>query len=294
MRLRRRTDGKHLFVTSQPRQHVGCHALYDVETIGTGRVDDELIDAGLTIAVDDLFEGVGGGPGIIRHDGRPAIERADDGVWIAPDASAGLVQDLVALGHLAHAAGGVPGVGVARHDPEHAWSFGAEDEGRTGMLDRCRTVRRLAQLIIAAVVARRVNPKVAVQQLDRFAEAIDQLTRLGEVEPEHGVLGQVPAGAEAQLQATVRDMVDGDRLPRQESWMAEGVRADQDADASALGLSGQGRQERPAFEVGAVRMARLNEMIAEPKRVVAELLEVLPALDVDRPAQILIGADAEP
>ncbi len=112
----------------------------------------------------------------------------------------------------------------------------------------------------------------------------------GEVDAEGGVLGLVPARSQPQLQPASGHVVDGDGLPGQEGGVTEGVGADQHADADAMGSGGERRQQGPGLEVGTIRSAGLDEVIAQPDAVEAELLVQQPALQGPLPAQVLIGA----
>src|SRR5262249_14138823 len=70
-------------------------------------------------------------------------------------------------------------------------------------------------------------------------------------------------------------------------------RGDQDANANLLRDRCQAAEKRPGFEVGPVGAARLDEVIAEPRALIAKAFEELPPLDGLLPRHVLIRADAE-
>jgi hypothetical protein len=107
------------------------------------------------------------------------------------------------------------------------------------------------------------------------------------------VLGFVPAGAEAELEAAVGDVVDGCRLLRQQIRVAKRIAADEDPDPDPRGLGGESGEERPGLVVGPGGAARLEVVVAVPDGVEAELIEEPPALDQLGPGQVLVGAEAE-
>src|SRR5579859_2011741 len=107
------------------------------------------------------------------------------------------------------------------------------------------------------------------------------------------MLGDEPSGPEAQLEAAVRNVVDGDRLLGEQTGVAERVAAHEDADADPLRARRQGGEQRPSLIVWSCRVARLVQVVAVPDAVETEALEVLPPFDERRPRQVLIGADAK-
>src|SRR6185437_12208830 len=224
---------------------------------------------------------------------RPAVERVADAGRVAADLSTALVEDRAALLQLGRRAERVPGIGILRHDPQHVATVRAEGEGRAGTLHRSGPKRRLAQVIVASGVAGKILPQQQVDQLDRLAEAPDQLGRLRKVDPERPMLRYVPPRADAELQAATADVIDRRRLFREQRGMAEGVAADQHADANSRGHRRQRAEQRPALEVRPVRMTWLDEVVAQPDAVEAEPIEQLPVLDHRGVRKVLIGTEAD-
>ena len=109
-----------------------------------------------------------------------------------------------------------------------------------------------------------------VADLDRLAEAGDQLGFVRKGDAEHLVLGHEPAGAEAELEAAAGDVVDRDRLLGQQRRVAEGVAGDQDAEADALRGQSQPSQQRPGLEDRAVQLERRHVVIGQPEAVEAD------------------------
>jgi hypothetical protein len=66
-----------------------------------------------------------------------------------------------------------------------------------------------------------------IHDLDRFLEALYQLTARREIYAVHGVLGLVPTSAKTKLEASIRNVVDRDRLLSQERRMPKCIARDQ-------------------------------------------------------------------
>src|SRR5207237_9292053 len=67
----------------------------------------------------------------------------------------------------------------------------------------------------------------------------------------------------------------------------------QHTDADCLCHRCEPTQQRPRLEVRSLGPARLDEVVAQPRALVAEAFEKLPALDRLLPGHVLVGADAE-
>src|SRR5262249_156242 len=126
-----------------------------------------------------------------------------------------------------------------------------------------------------------------------LVEPPHQLTGRREHDAELLVLRHEPSGAEPELEAPVRDVIDGHRLVGEEARMAERVGADQHADADARRVRGESREDGPPFVVRSGGPAGLVEVIATPGAVEAETLEVPPPLDERGEGEILVRAEPE-
>src|SRR5690349_7335099 len=70
---------------AEPRDHVGRDPLQHVQLVVAGVVQDELVDARLAVAADDVLERVGRGPRIAAGPGHPVVQRAHDLARVAAD-----------------------------------------------------------------------------------------------------------------------------------------------------------------------------------------------------------------
>src|SRR5215203_4107724 len=120
-------------------------------------LDDRLADPYLTQASHEVAQRFRGIPGMLLRQNRRHVEmRAQDLAGIAPDLSAGLVQELITPAHFGYRAGRVPAVGVAGHDAHHARPVRAEGERHTRLLQGRRTEGRLTNLVVRPLVGRDV------------------------------------------------------------------------------------------------------------------------------------------
>ena len=75
--------------------------------------------------------------------------------------------------------------------------------------------------------------------------------------------------------------------------MAERIGRHEHPDPDFFGPCREAREQGPCLEVGSLRTAGLDEVIAYPGALEAKPLEPLPALDVFLPGHVLVGADTE-
>ena len=91
--------------------------------------------------------------------------------------------------------------------------------------------------------------------LHAFLEALRPLPDRRKRNPERLVFGLVPGGTDAQLEASIGDVVYRDRLGRQDRRMAVGDPGHQHTEADPRGDGGEAGQERPPFQARAVWIA---------------------------------------
>jgi hypothetical protein len=102
--------------------------------------------------------------------------------------------------------------------PEHEW--------RARSLHGKWPVGCILERVILPLECRQILPQVAIDQIQRFGIAVDKLAGWREFETEHFMFGQVPTSANAEFEPSPGDVVDRDRLFRQDCRVAEGVAAD--------------------------------------------------------------------
>ena len=109
----------------------------------------------------------------------------------------------------------MPGIGLPGDDRQHQLlAAGANPDGRVRSLHRFRVITRARQLIMPA---RKTGAVLCHQQPDdlrAFLQPLGPLLERREGNPQGLVLGLVPGGAQAELQPSPGDVVDGDRLGR--------------------------------------------------------------------------------
>src|SRR4029079_4993369 len=115
--------------------------------------------------------------------------------------------------------------------------------------------------------------EVRLHQRNDLFQAVDPDTCTIERDPHRGVFVPDPAGAEAELQAAVRQQLDGRNLLRQHSWHVE-VDAENAPTPPDRLRDGGGRSHGwdRGQSLGAVCRTRPEIVIAEVDRAVAELL----------------------
>ena len=117
-------------------------------------------------------------------------------------------------------------------------------------LDRARRAQRVAELVEAAVVGDPLAVQQAAQQHDRLVEPVEPLAeaRSPRLEAERIVLPLEPGAADPQDRPTLRDVIEGRRELGGQPRVAEGVRADHQAERRPDGHRRQRTEGRPALE----------------------------------------------
>src|SRR5690606_29720859 len=195
--------------------------------------------------------------------------------------------------HFLDLAACVPTVGPLGDDAHHLWPVRANRKRWARLLDRPWPRGRVLELVVPALVAHFLIPEQPVHHLDGLPELLDPLAGRQELQPIGLVLGYVPARADAELQAAIRDVVNGNRLLHQQARVAEGIASDQHADPNPFGAGGQAGQLRPGFVVRTAGPRGLLEVVTVPDAVEAQRLEIAPALYRRWPVHVLVGADTE-
>ena len=209
---------------------------------GWGPAQDEVLHAGAEQIVDLTEE--------IRADRAGAL----DGLRVAPDLLAPVVQDLVLALPVVHRRERVPHVGVLRRELERHLLAPAADH------DRDAADRRRHQLR---------EPRLDPRQ--RRAEIAQAGRRGSELEPVLLVVALEPAGADAEDGAAAAHVVHGGDVAGQELGIPVAVRVHERAEPGVPRLGRDPRQERHAGEVVAVgRPVEGEHVVPHPERVDAE------------------------
>ena len=129
-------------------------------------------------------------------------------------------------------------------------------------------VARACQLVVPSLEGRTVLGHHQADDLRALLQAFRPLLQRWEGNPELPVFRLVPGGAQAELEPAVRDVVDGDRLSRQDRWVAVGDAGHQHPEAEPRGERGQPRQQGPGFHAGTIPVAvQRSEVVENPGAV---------------------------
>ncbi len=192
-----------------------------------------------------------------------------------PILGAALGEDLAGRRDPFRRAVGVPQVGVPRGRPERLGRPRAADQDRQARLDGSWLADGVAHRVEAALVGHRLAVEQPADEPDRLVKPVQPLAEPGaEVDAEGVVLALEPATADPQDHPTVRQVVQGRGELGGQARVPERVGADEQAEPDALGQDGQGRQRRPALELGVARVALVGEqVVVDPERVPAGRLD---------------------
>ena len=159
-------------------------------------------------------------------------------------------------------------------DPEHPLAVRADHQRRpaAGGPRPARQQLAVAGLVVAPVEVDRAVAEQAADDREGLLEPVDSMI---ERNPERPELRLVPAGAEAQDQPSARDLVDRVGALGEDGRVVERGAGDERPQLDPAGRGGDAREHRP----GLPRTPRsplppaVEEVLAEPERVVAEVLE---------------------
>src|SRR6185437_4915539 len=131
--------------------------------------------------------------------------------------------------------------------------------------DRLRLAARLFQLIIATIIGHsRLGPEPP-DQLARLTQPPDTLARRRQWDAVHLMFQLVPARADAEIEPSVRDMIERRADIRQDGGVTVGVAGHHQPNAQPLRPRGIGRQQRPALQTRASRIvAQWCKVIEKP------------------------------
>src|SRR6266542_3805381 len=161
-------------------------------------------------------------------------------------------------------------VGVARTETHDALPRPADPDGHVRLLRGLRRAHRVVDAVVLAVIRRAVLRPETHADLERVLELLDPCARRLELVPVRPVL-LLPAGADPELDATVRHLVDaGDDL-RQQRRIAVLRRRDEHAEPDPLRVTRECGEQGPRLETVAVGYALLpaEEVVAHPERLEA-------------------------
>ena len=170
---------------------------------------------------------------------------------------------------------------------EHPRTLRADQQRRTAGARRSRQELAVAGLVEPAVEVDGALAKQRPDDRERLLEAVDAVV---EREAEGAKLGLVPAGAEPEHEATAADLVDRGGLLGQQRRVVEVRARHERPELDPGGDGGDGAHQRPCLPRPA-RIAvgpAIEEVLAEPDRVEAEVLDGPHQVEQLRPANLAL------
>ena len=154
---------------------------------------------------------------------------------------------------------------------EHSLAGGPDHERRPTGPWAARQKLAVGEAVVGAVEVAAAGGEELPNDRERFLESADPMV-VGEAVGV--VLGAIPAGAEAEDEPAVADLVDGRGLLRQHRGVVEAGGRDQRTELDPLRDSGERGQDGPDLPRAARRPAvvAVEEMVADPDRVEADAL----------------------
>ncbi len=178
-----------------------------------------------------------------------------EGRGIPPCVPAGAIEARLSLAELVvRRAEGVDLVGEPRRERREAGLDAAsQDERRMGLLQRTGQSGQSAQLETRSTVVEGIFGPRPDDDLDLLGEKLEPLFRVEEREPVLDVLAFVPTCAHPDVDASSRDVVDGDGHPGKHARVAEGRRRHERAEPDSVRHRGEPRECRPGVERSGLR-----------------------------------------
>jgi hypothetical protein len=147
----------------------------------------------------------------------------------------------------------------------------------------------------ATRIRRHVGSKQPIDELDELAEPSHLLGGGARSDPGGGGPGRRITGAERDLDAPGREMIDGNRRPGREDGRTEEQARHQRPDADLRCPKGHRRERGGPVEQGRARPIRLHNRVHVPDDVEAESLGTLPTLEelVEREVLVLVHTESD-
>src|SRR5690606_3092532 len=200
------------------------------------------------------------------------------------------------LGHHLREAPHVPLVRLAGAEPDHPVPLAA-DQQRQGLLHRLRLAERAAQLVVLTLEGRARRAQQPLDAVARLVQPGEALPRRRELDAVLLVLVHLPAGAEAEHDATAGHVVERRRPVRDDRRVAVRVAEDERPDPEALGAGAERRQQGGRLEVrhlGSTEAAAVtHQVVGDVAAGPAGALRVQPLLEEVLPGLLGVGPEGE-
>ena len=141
-------------------------------------------------------------------------------------------------------------------------------------LNRLWCADRVLDPVMLAVVGRAVTRPHALADLQRVLQLLDASASRREFVSVRAVLLRFPSGADAELETSIRHLVDTSDDLREQRGVAVLRRGDEHAETDALRLARESGEERERLEAVAIGNTdrSTEEVIADPERLDADAL----------------------
>ena len=150
-------------------------------------------------------------------------------------------------------------------------------------------IGRSAQRIVLALERRSILGHQQPNDLDRLLEHLHAICHRRERDAELAVFLLEPRRPDPELEASVRHVVQGDRLGREDGRMTVRHPGDHGPQPDPLGARGQRGQQRPRLETRAARVAVQGlEVVEHPRRREAGVLGIPGSRQELRPFQLVL------
>src|SRR5438093_5326839 len=239
------------------------------------------------VAAHALGDGVGEPLDLVLPvgDEQRHVDRAPDGLRVATDCGAVLVEDLPFPRRDTRAAPDVPVVGVLGDDTQgDALAPSADHQFGVRRLDGLGIERGVGELVITPFESGAAFGPQRPDHLTGFVQPLEPLAQCVEGKAIGLVLVLLPARAEPEEEAAAGDDVDLRGHLRDHRRMAIRVPQHDGADAEAWHQGGQPSERAPRFEHGALALLRVrHEVVGDAGDVPPGRLEMSPEVQHARP-----------
>src|SRR5213594_497117 len=239
------------------------------------------------VAAHALGDGVGEPLDLVLPvgDEQRHVDRAPDGLRVATDCGAVLVEDLPFPRRDTRAAPDVPVVGVLGDDTQgDALSPSADHQFGVRRLDGLGIERGVGELVITPFESGAAFGPQRPDHLTGLVQPLQPLAQCVEGNSVSLVLVLLPARAEPEEEAAAGDDVDLRGHLRDHRRMAIRVPQHDGADAETWHQGGQPSERAPRFEHGALALLRVrHEVVGDAGDVPPRRLEVSPEVQHARP-----------
>src|SRR4051812_15202013 len=166
----------------------------------------------------------------------------------------------------------VPDIGELGGETHHTGALGADQDWRT-TLRGARSTRQVIGVVCLVILPLEIRVSVAQEWRDDVDCILEPADAMIKRQSEHIEIGLMPAGAEAEDQAAITDLIDHFGRLGDDARIAEQHAGDEDSEGDALRRGGDPGESRPPLPDAAKLLhvvVAYDEMIGEPGAVKSE------------------------